>query len=200
MLVIDQGAPAIGINQSPATLRINSNRLRMRVTQENPEMRVEGDDVPRFRVNRARLNDEMGLSQPSEFSARKVQEGRAGAARATRRAVQDGRVLGEITNLTDGVPRLARMRTLEAIQANAAFDLGHMPINRAEFEWDNNQTRVNWTNSTFIIDWEGEHMPTLTIDPRHSIEIYLRTAPYFRVLVSEGEDAAVSGRLVDTTI
>ena len=195
MLTIDQRSAQIGINQSPATLRINSNRLRMRVTQGSPDMQID-NEMPRFRINRARLNAEMGLSNPSDFSRQRVEDGREGARRGTQRAVETGNFLGNVRDLTNGVPRLARMRTMQAIRENTSFELGHMPRSMPEFQWDNNQMRVNWSNATLIIDWEGDHMPTIQVDSPHSVEVYLSARPYFRIRVEDAMQGM--SRHVDT--
>ena len=185
MLAIDKSGAQIGINQSQATLRIQSNRLRMRVTQEAPQMQMQ-NEVPRFQVaNRARLNSEMGLSPPAEFINGKAQDGRAGAMRGTRRAAHDGEFLGNVRDLTNGVPRLARMRQLESVRQKTDFNIGLMPQSMPEFSWENNEMRVNWSNATLIIDWEGDHMPTINLESPHSVEVYLSSRPYFRVRVED---------------
>ena len=43
-------------------------------------------------------------------------------------------------------------------------------------------------------------MPRVTIDPKYSIEIYLRTEPYFRIVVNEGKDMSIPGSLVNKAI
>ena len=186
MITIDKSHAQIGINQSHATLRIQSNRLRMRVTQDTPQLQVQDTDVPRFQVaNRARLNTEMGLSPPAEFINGKANDGRAGALRGTRRAANDGEFLGNVRDLTNGVPRLARMRQLEAVRQKTDFNVGLMPQSMPEFSWDQSQMRVNWSNATLIIDWDGDHMPTINLESPHSVEVYLSSRPYFRVRVEE---------------
>ena len=185
MIAIDKGHAQIGISQSQATLRIQSNRLRMRVTQDVPQMQMQSE-VPRFQVaNRAQLNSEMGLSPPSRFINEKAQDGRNGALRGTRRAANDGEFLGNVRDLTNGVPRLARMRQLESVRQKTEFNVGLMPQSMPEFSWDQNQMRVDWSNATLIIDWEGDHMPTINLESPHSVEVYLSSRPYFRVRVEE---------------
>ena len=186
MLAIDKSRAQIGINQSHATLRIQSNRLRMRVTQDAPQMQQQNSEVPTFRVaNRAQLNSEMGLSPPAEFIRGKAQDGRAGALRGTSRAARDGEFLGNVRDLTNGVPRLARARQLEAVRQKTDFNVGLMPQSMPEFSWENNEMRVNWSNATLIIDWEGDHMPTINLESPHSVEVYLSSRPYFRVRVED---------------
>ena len=198
MIVIEQRPAQIGINQSHARLRITGNRLRMRVTHNTPEMQLEGD-VPRFRVgNRARLNSEMGLSSPSDFSAQKVEAGRAAALRGTRRGAQDGEFLGEVRDLQNRVPRLARMRTMEAIRENVELNVGLMPRSMPQFQWSDSQLRVNWSNANLIIDWEGGHMPEIQVDPPHSVEVYLSSAPYFRVRVEDALPQSAFSQYLDT--
>jgi len=43
-------------------------------------------------------------------------------------------------------------------------------------------------------------MPQLTVDPKHSVEVFLRTEPYFRVTVEEMVVPGMPGRFVDQAI
>jgi hypothetical protein len=60
--------------------------------------------------------------------------------------------------------------------------------------------RINWSKHSVVIDWDGEYMPQFMVDPKHSIEVYLRTEPYFRIMVEEAIDPNRPGRIVDQAI
>ena len=59
---------------------------------------------------------------------------------------------------------------------------------------------INWSKHSILIDWDGEYMPQLTIDPKYSIEVFMRTEPYFRISVEEIAMPGMTGRYVDQAI
>jgi hypothetical protein len=75
-----------------------------------------------------------------------------------------------------------------------------MPKSRPEVIWDKGHMSINWSKHSILIDWDGEYMPELTVDPKYSIEVFLRTEPYFRVSVEEMVDPSMPGRFVDQAI
>jgi len=198
-ITIDQQLAEIGINSTPAQMHIDRRGLTMKIQTEAAQMEIERKN-PSFKINRKKINSESGMKPTPELARDFRDKGRAGALRGARTAAQDGNFLGDLRRPGDRVGKLARNKKMSAILKKREYNIGLMPKTSPEVEWEKGQLNISWSRYSIKIDWEGEYMPTLTIDPRHSIEIYLRTAPYFRVLVSEGEDAAVSGRLVDTTI
>jgi hypothetical protein len=86
---------------------------------------------------------------------------------------------------------MARLRKPET-------NIGLMPASPPEVTWDKGYMRINWSKHNIIIDYSGEYMPDMTVDPKYSIEVFLRTQPYFRVMVEEVLPNA--GRYVDRAI
>ena len=196
---IEQQLAEIGIRKTPAQMRIELQRPQMRIKTEMPQMEIERKN-PTFKVNRKKINSESGLKSTPELSRVYRDKGRAGALRGARVAAQDGNFLGDVKRSGDRVAKLARSKTMSAALRKKEANLGLMPQSPPEVVWDRGHMRINWSKHSIVIDWDGEYMPKVTIDPKHSIEVYLRTAPYFRVLVEEGEDPSMPGRLVDQAI
>ena len=156
--------------------------------------------APSFRINRKKLNSEIGLKGPSELARNFRDQGRVGALRGSRQAVSDGNFLGETRRQGDRVGQLAKNKTMSAILKKKEANIGLMPKERPEVVWDKGSLSINWSRHSVIIDWDGEYMPRLTVDPKHSIEVYLRKEPYFRVTVEEMTDPGRPGRYVDKAI
>ena len=198
-ITIEQQLAEIGIHRVPAQLHIEQQRLKMRIETETPQMKIERKN-PSFKVNRKKINSETGYKSTPELSKDYRDKGRAGALRGARTAAQDGNFLGNVKIRGDRVGMLARQKTMSAILRKKEINIGLMPKSIPEIEWERGYLNINWSKHSILIDWDGDYMPKVTIDPKHSIEVYLRTEPYFRVTVNDAENAGRPGRLVDKAI
>jgi hypothetical protein len=196
---IEQQRAEIGLHSIPAQMNIHQPRMRMKIHSELPQMEIDRKD-PSFKVNRKRINTESGLKPPDELTKTFRDRGRAGALRGARTAKNDGNFLGDLRQPGDRVGRLARNKTMSAILAKRDYNIGLMPASPPEVDWDRGHMRINWSKHSIVIDWDGEFMPQVTIDPKYSVEIFLRTEPYFRITVEEVMDAAKTGKYVDRAV
>ena len=197
-ITIEQQLAEIGVRKTPAQMHIEQQQMEMSIKTESPKMDIERKN-PSFKVNRKKINSESGLKSSQELSKESRDRGKAAALRGAKNAVNDGNFLGDVKKPGDRVGRLARNKTMSAILKKKEMNIGLMPKSSPEVEWDKGYMRINWSKHSIVIDWDGEYMPKVTIDPKYSIEIYLRTEPYFRILV-ETEDPSIPGRLVDRAI
>jgi hypothetical protein len=79
-------------------------------------------------------------------------------------------------------------------------NIGLLPRERPEVTWDRGSMSINWTTHSLVIDWDGDHMPQVTIDPKHSVEVFMRTQPYVRITVEEIISPGMSGQFVDHAV
>ena len=198
-ITIDKQYAAIGVNTTHAQLQISMPQMSMKITAEPAQMEIERQPA-RFKINRKKVNSESGLKQAPELSRAFRDRGRAGSLRGARTAKEDGNYLGNLRNPGDRVGRLARSRTLSKMIEGKNINLGLMPQSGLEFEWDKPQMRVSWSRYSVMIDVEGDYIPSVTVDPRYSIEVYLRTKPYIRILVEDGENPFSLSRHVDKAV
>jgi len=196
---IDQQLAQLGIRSTPAKLNISMPRMKMKITSEAAQMKIERQ-APTFKVSRKKVNSESGLKAPIELTQAYRDRGRTGAFRGTQTAVDDGNFLGETRRKGDRVGQLAHNKTMSAILKKQQLNIGLMPKNRPEVIWDSGSMSINWSRHSILIDWDGEYMPQLSVDPKYSIEVFLRTEPYFRVSVEDMVDPGRPGRYVDQAI
>ncbi|MDR0491349.1 MAG: DUF6470 family protein [Oscillospiraceae bacterium] len=198
-IVIDQKRAELGVKVTRAQMHISTPKPKMKITYEDPEMIIERQ-APTFRVNRRKINAETGLKSPMELTYDFRNDGREGAFNAAKVAVEDGNFLGNVKDSGDRVARLAQNKAMASILKKRQVNVGLMPKEKAEIQWDKGYMRVNWTKHSISIDCEGEYMPQMTVDPPYSIEVYLRTKPYFRIVVQEAEDPNKPGSRVNEEI
>ena len=196
---IDQQLAEIGLKNTPAQMHINQPRMQMKIKTERAQMEIERKNAS-FKINRKKINSESGLKSPQEVSKTFRDRGKEGALKGARNAADDGNYLGELRRPGDRVAKLAKNKTMSAIMKKQQMNIGLMPKSSPEVVWDKGSMRINWSKHSIVIDWDGEYMPQVTIDPKSSIEVYLRTEPHFRIVVDEREDPNMPGRIVDEAI
>jgi len=198
-VVIDQQIAQLGIRSTPARLNIKSPRMQMKITTEPSQMKIERR-APTFKINRKKINSESGLKAPLEVAKEYRDKGKTGAFRGTKTAVDDGNFLGETRRKGDRVGQLARNKAMSAVLKKQQLNIGLMPKESPEVVWDAGSMSINWSRHSILIDWDGEFMPQLTVDPKYSVEVFLRTEPYFRVSVEAMIDPGMPGRYVDQAV
>ena len=198
-LVIDQQLAEIGVNIMPAKMRISIPQMHMKITTEASQLEIDSKS-PSFRVNRKKINNESGLKSPTEFTKGFRNEGISSALRGTKAAGQEGDFVGDARIRGNKFAKIARNKALTHAMRKKQLDLALMPKSSPEFAWDKGYMRINWSKHSIVIDWDGEYMPRLTVDPKYSVEVYLRKEPHFRVRVKDMVDPNSPGRIVDREI
>jgi len=197
-LKIDQQFAEIGVRSTPAKMNITLPRPQMRISTERPQMQIDRKAAT-FKVNRRKISNESGLKAPLELAKTFRNKGKQGALRGTGGAVDDGNFLSNHKVAGDKVPKLAKSKAMAALRKQD-YNIGLMPQSSPEVTWDKGHMRINWSKHSVVIDFAGEYMPELSVDPKYSVEVFLRTQPYFRVMVEEAMDSGAPGRYVDQAI
>jgi len=197
--MIDQQLAEIGVKVVPAKMQISLPRMQMKITTENPQMEIESKS-PSFKINRKKINNESGLKAPSEFTKGHRDKGMSSALKAAKTAGEDGDFLGDVRIRGSRIAKLSRSKSMASATRKQKLDIGLMPHSSPEVEWDKGYMRINWSKHSIVVDWDGEYLPQLKVDPKYSIEIYLREEPYFRLTVEDMIEPNSPGRIVDRAI
>ena len=196
---IDQQMAEIGVKSTPAQMNINHPRLKMRIKSETPKMNLEMK-TPRFRVNRRKLNAEMNVHSPGDFTNKQRDAGKTAVLRGIKTAGKDGDFLGNAKVRGQKVGQLARNKAMASAMRKKEGNIALMPREKPEIIWDKGSMSINWSKHSLVIDWDGDYMPQLTIDPNYSVEFYLRTEPHFRITVEEIMRPGDPGKYIDSAI
>ena len=193
---IDQQLAEIGVKTTPAKLNISMPRGTLTIKNERPEMKIERK-APSFTVNKRKQNNESGLKGPLELAKGFRNKGRQAALRAAGQAKNDGNYLANHKVKGDKVPTLAKNKQMSRLGPKE-FNVGLMPQTPADISWEKGYMRINWSKHSVVIDYSGEYMPDMSVDPKYSVEVFLRKEPYFRVMVEEVMSSA--GKYVDSAV
>jgi hypothetical protein len=186
-MVIEQQFAAIGVNITPAHVEIEAPRLSMNITTEKPEMTIDRQaptfemDIDFFGGNRA-LNEPPDVLVVDAFDNEVFKDELKPYSELVDTDKRNGH----------GTPRkgsriaaISRRKLMQSARRN--IKIKTVPQNHPKIKWDPGYVHINWSSYRVNIDWEGEYIPEITVDPPYSIEIYLRNKPYFRITVEDGE-------------
>lgn len=196
-IIIDQQFAALGIEVTPAQMKITTQRQQMEISRERPEMSLEYR-LPEFKLNWGKVRAESGLKPPSDMARTIADKGSAGARSGTSEAANDGDYLGNVKAGGNRVAQLSRHKTIKTAQAE--INLSSMPQSLPEVEWSAGVVNINWTKGALNVDWTGDYMPEIVIDPPFSIEIFLREKPYIKIMVEDGAAPAGPGSIIDARL
>ena len=198
-IAIDQQLAELGIQTTQARLKIDQPRMKMRISTETPQMEIQRV-APKFRINRRKLNADMNIYAPGDFTKKNRDEGKATVLRGIKRNGDEGDFLGNAKIRGSKVGQLARNKAMTAALKKKESNIGLLPRERPEITWDKGSMSINWSKHSLVIDWDGDYMPQVTIDPKYNIEFYLRTEPYFKITVEEVAGFGGTGQYLDSAI
>ena len=193
-IIINQQFASLGIEITQAQMKITTPRPQMQVVSEPPEMTIE-TRAPKFKLNWKKVRSESGMKAPTELAQSIGQTGIHIAGDGTKQTVKDGDYLKKVELGGNRIAQLSRQKTIKTAQAE--INLSTMPQSLPEVEWEPGFIDIVWSRGNFKIDWIGEYMPEVVIDPMFSIEIFLREKPYIKVTVEDGTGPYDPGGIVD---
>ena len=193
---IVQQRAEIGVRTTPAKLNIQMPRGQININNQTPQMSID-EKMPTFKVDRQKLNSEIGLAGPLTLAKDFRNKGKQTALRAAAAAKNDGNLLANHKIPGDKVPRVARNRAMERL-GTKDFNVGLMPQSPPEVSWDKGYMRINWSSHSVVIDYSGDYKPDISVDQKYSVEVFLRTKPYIRVMVEEAVSS--TGKYIDQAI
>lgn len=179
---IDQSFASIGLNITKAGLNINMPRGQLTIQKQDTQLQVD-TQMPTFQMDRKAFT-EMNLKSHLEFAREFSAQGKQAAIQAIGQFKSDGNFLGELRNQGDRVSQLAANKS-NARLGRKDFNIGLMPRSTPELHWQQGYININWTKPDLQIDYNGGNTAEVSLNPRHSVEVYLQERGHFSVTVME---------------
>ena len=196
---IDQQFAQIGVRSTPAKLNIRKPRGQMSISTETPQMQIDRK-APSFRVNQQKIRNESGLKAPLVLAKEFRDKGRQAALRGARQNKDDGNFIANPKIPGDkSIPMLAKNKAMSRL-GKREINVGLMPASSPEISWEKGQMNINWSKHSVVVDYNGEFMPQVTVDPKYSIEVYLRNRPYIQVMVEDAVQSGAPGRYINSLV
>ena len=194
-IIIDQSFGSLGIELTPAQMRITTPRPEMQITNEPAEITIE-QQSPEFKVNWKR-EATAPVVKPPRPPARNVAADILPQV-GPKNPVGDNDELGIAR--ARGIRNSQRARQKSIKMEHVQINLNSVPKSTPEVEWTPGVINVNWTRGSLNVDWIGEYMPQVVIDPPFSIDVFLREKPYIKIMVEDGTVPGAAGSYIDMSL
>jgi len=193
---IDQQTAQLGIRSGPASLQISAPNGQIQIQQNAPELTID-TQIPTFRGNRQRVNNESGLKDPLSFAKDFRNKGRQAALRAASDYKNDGNFIANPRIPGDkSIPMMARNRMRRFFQKQD-YNIGLMPSSIPSLDWNKGHINVNFSRHNISINRTGGAMsPQITANINFPVNVFLSRQPYINVSVEQ----ATIGRHIDRTV
>ena len=68
---------------------------------------------------------------------------------------------------------LERNKAMSSAMRKRDFNIGLMPKEKAELNWEKGGVNINWSKQSIVIDWDGDFMPQISVDAKFPVDISL---------------------------
>jgi len=194
---IDQQSAQIGIRGGPANLQITVPNGQIRIQQSDSELNVD-TQIPTFRGNRQRVNNESGLKDPLTLAKDFRNKGRAAALHAARQYKDEGNFIANHRIPGDqSIPAMVRNKMRRYFQ-KSDYNIGLMPSSIPSLDWNKGHINVDFSRHNISIDRTGSITPQVTANINFPVNVSLTRRPYVQVSVEQTVIGA--GRYIDRTV
>lgn len=195
-IVIDQGFGSLGIELTPAQMKITTPRPEMQITNEPAEIAIE-QQFPEFKLNWKRDHAAAAIKVPSQrpHTVAPPSQAQVQIQAAMNDTIGDSDKLGIARAKGTRNAQRARQKSIKLDQVE--INLNSVSKNSPEVEWTPGVININWTRGSLSVDWVGEYMPQVVIDPPFSIDVFLREKPYIKIMVEDGSAPGTAGSYID---
>jgi len=191
-IIIDQSFGSLGIELSPAQMRIVTPRPEMQIINEPAELTIE-HQIPEFKVNWKK-------TQVPQATPARVATHNTAADILPQESVAAGDNDKMSSARARGIIHSQRARQKSIKMDNVQVNLNSVPKATPEVEWTPGVINVNWTRGSLSVDWIGEYMPQVVVDPPFSIDVFLREKPYIKIMVEDGTAPGAAGSVIDMSL
>jgi hypothetical protein len=193
---IDQQTAQLGVRGGPARLQMTIPDGQIRIQKSDPELTID-TQIPTFRGNRQRVNNESGLKDPLTLAKDFRNKGRQAALHAAGTYKNEGNFIANPRIPGDkSIPMMVKNKMRQFFQ-KSDYNVGLMPSSIPSLDWNKGHINVNFSKHSISIDRTGGAMsPQITADINFPVDVYLSRQPYIRISVEQ----VTIGRHIDRTV
>ena len=198
-LNIEQQYAKISVDIQPAKIRIEKPEKSMHIHQQVPQMLVEWE-APRVELNFEEARAKLGSNAATPTTSNQMTIRSLAAIHNI--AYTGGTPVSQQNEnelkVTGNAPAAEVLQTIR--ERRIPDDV--KPIHRElspSVRWERGDMSIQWSAHEFYIEWEGESLPQITVEPC-SVDIYIEQKPYIRIYLDEENLPKAVGNEVDTEL
>lgn len=196
-LQIDQQMAQIRVDSQMAALSIDMPKRTMEIEQRHAQMSIEKAapkielDMQSFR-NSIGLKDALTLMEETAAAAKEI------ASQNIKQTAAEGDIIGTLPSNVNIIAQVAKNNMLE-VKA-PVMNSGKVPSGPVKMEGKPGKLDINWSRHDLKINWNNFQTPTITVEPKASVDVQVVTEPYIEYTVIEEEIPPDIGMEIDEEI
>jgi hypothetical protein len=181
-IVIDQEFATLGIKVTPARMTVSTNMRNFEMKTEASKPEISNTEPPAFQLDFSKLMSDIGVKDPATLSTEYAAKAKSIGLNSVSTAVQEGDHLGAVEK---GGDRTVQISKQKGAPKEHDSNIGLIPSHQPDVTWEKKRLNIDWSNHNVQIEWSDDYMPQIAIDPRASVEVFLRNQPKITITVEE---------------
>lgn len=195
-VVIDQQMGQIEVTTTRARLNIETARREMNIENKPAKASIERK-APQLHLDQTNLRNNTARRGISAEAQAYAQKAASLARQGIEQTASDGNFVGTLPGHNNGIPDVALSHMLEV--NTPSYDRSTVPSQGVAVRATPGDVNINWANYDVEISWDEMQLPSITVEPKPSVNIQLATRPSLEVEVVEEEiPPEMPGQIVDT--
>ena len=195
-VVIDQQMGQIEVTTTRARLNIETARREMNVETTPAKISIERK-AAEVHLDQTNLRNNTALRGISAEAHAYAQKAASLAQQGIEQTASDGDFVGTLPGHNNGIPDAALSHMLEV--TTPSYARSTVPPQGVAVKGTPGDININWANYDVEITWDEMQLPSITVEPKPSVNIQLATRPAMEVTVVEEEiPPEMPGQIVDT--
>ncbi len=194
---IEQQRAQLKIDSQMASLSIDMPIRRMKVEQRSAEMSVETEPA-RVKLDMEDFKNKIGIKSIYKLIDESSAQAIAHASEAIKEISNDGYFVGALPSNGNPIAELNRMKMLK-VEEPKLYN-GNVPDGTIKMEGTPGDIQIDWSSHEVKIIWDEYQTPSITVEPKASVNVELSPKPSIEFTVVEQTIPKESGRIVDTEV
>jgi hypothetical protein len=191
-LVVEQQFASLGINMTNAKMTVSTNVRRPEVSYDPADAAIQQNfqEQPAFELDFSRFSFDRGLlnvgnttlltQNQQQPQVNGIQSQGFTAVGANAQAVSSTAAVG-----ANGLPLESAVQPVVVPRYRSATPqpIEHDGAMQPDITWKKNSIDVNWQGHSVNIEWSDDFMPQVSVDPRATVEVFLRNQSKITITV-----------------
>lgn len=180
-LQIEQQMARIGVESQNARLKIDMKFRKMNVERSQIRMTVDKEDG-KVELDMKKFFDNIGLKSARTLTSEGVSAAKSKASAGIREIANNAKFMRALPYVGNRIGQLYRSKILEKYTPN--FNIA-VPDDDIKMHGDPGDIKINWYLNDIKITWDEMQLPTIKVEPKISIDIYMAQKPSIEYTVVE---------------
>jgi len=193
-LEIEQQLAQISVNSQMASLSIEMPKRAMMVENKRARMTVERQSAD-IEIDMEDFRNHIGLKTMRTLNEEIAVRASAQADQGIKEIANDAKFIGTLPAGGNPIAQLAKSKMLE--QKAPELNTGSVPPGSVKMRGKPGEFSINWSKHDLKINWDNFQSPTITVEPKATVDVKLAQEPSIEYTVVEVTIPAETGKMID---